>query len=517
MFASLLALQITLAAAPAVPEASQVFALPEAQFLEAVREDLRALRLFADGLDRIQSQLAPHAALFKNEDRLFTPDEKRVLLSTWAAIYDYVFSIEEIRRRYWDFVKLPHKRSQHVWGFVLTHAALTTELAHGLAFADAAAGQKQLEVLLDEPSPELGIPNGAFADFKLKVIHVSTATQLFTGDEYRKQILGAMKELGVLDSPDGLWALQQMHKSSEAARKILQKRGIKLFATNALDILADSAMEGFFPVQKNVAEWMGDTRVHRKGKPLISREQALGLLERMEPGDIIVARQNWYLSNVGLPGFWPHAEIYLGTPEELAACFDADPEVQAFVSAIGGTKKLSAYLAARFPEKWKAYQGRDAHGDPLRIIESISEGVSFTGIEHGMRVDYLGVMRPRLSKAAKAQAIVRAFEYQGRPYDFNFDFFSDSTLVCTELVYKSYAPATGKNGLRIELVDVAGRKTLPANLLVQLFDSEFGREDRQLDFVAFLDGREKTRSAVEGDAEAFRVSWKRVKWDIALK
>ncbi len=36
----------------------------------------------------------------------------------------------------------------------------------------------------------------------------------------------------------------------------------------------------------------------------------------MEPGDIIVARQNWYLSNIGLPGFWPHAELYVGTPEE---------------------------------------------------------------------------------------------------------------------------------------------------------------------------------------------------------
>jgi hypothetical protein len=238
----------------------------------------------------------------------------------------------------------------------------------------------------------------------------------------------------------------------------------------------------------------------------------------MEPGDIIVARQNWYLSNIGLPGFWPHAELFVGTREQLAAAFDADAGVKAWVATLPGQPKtFSEYLARAFPEKWAAYGGQDDHGDPIRILESISEGVSFTGLEHGMRVDYLGVMRPRLPKVEKARAIARAFAYQGRPYDFNFDFFSDSTLVCTELVYKAYAPSEDMKGLRIELVDVAGRRTLPANELVKLLDREAGRQDRQLDFVAFLDGREGQRAAVEGDAEAFRQSYRRMKWDIAQK
>jgi hypothetical protein len=70
-------------------------------------------------------------------------------------------------------------------------------------------------------------------------------------------------------------------------------------------------------------------------------------------------------------------------------------------------------------------------------------------------------------------------------------------------------------GLRIDLVDVAGRRTLPANEFVRLFDSELGQPDRQFDFVAFLDGREKERDAIEGDVDSFRSSWRRMKWDIA--
>jgi hypothetical protein len=241
-------------------------------------------------------------------------------------------------------------------------------------------------------------------------------------------------------------------------------------------------------------------------------------MEKMEPGDIVVARQNWFLSNIGLPGFWPHAELYLGVPDMLAAYFDADEEVKTWLATLPGKPKtLSEHLSKAFPAKWAKYTGKDEHGDPIRIIESISEGVSFTGPEHGLRVDYMGVMRPRLSKKDKAQAIIRAFTYQGRPYDFNFDFFSDQTLVCTELVYKSYAPSKDVKGIQIGLVDVAGRRTLPANEIVKLFDLEYDKPDRQLDFVAFLDGREDKKGAIEEDALTFRKSYQRMKWDIAQK
>jgi len=179
---------------------------------------------------------------------------------------------------------------------------------------------------------------------------------------------------------------------------------------------------------------------------------------------------------------------------------------------------FTGWLAARHPEKWRAYQaGTDFQGhSPIRVIESISEGVSFTAVEHALVVDYLGVLRPRLPKVEKARAIARAFEYQGRPYDFNFDFFSDATLVCTELAVKAYAPSPDMKGLSLPLVDVAGRMTLPANDLVRLFDEGYDRPDRQLDFVAFLDGNEERKAAARADLAAFRKSWRRVNWDVLL-
>ncbi|RYZ36765.1 MAG: protein tyrosine phosphatase [Myxococcaceae bacterium] len=527
--ASLLITWLTLASPPADPPSAtapataqvprDVYALDEAAFVAQARRDLEALRLGTEGLRRVRAEALRSRELYRRKQSVpYTPDEKQLLVSTWAAFFDCFVSTEVVRQRYWDFLKVPSltQPKKHAWGFLLTHAALAAELSQGLHYADLTGGQSQLEVLLDESVPEYGLPPRAFARFKEKVLHVGTSTQLFTGDGYRATLSPILAKAGVLDEPGVPAMLQAMRADSQAARSRLLKRGPVLFAKAVADLTQDTTARAVFPVQKTVAEWMGDTRVHRVGKPLISREQTLKLVEKLAPGDILVARQNWFLSNIGLPGFWPHAELYVGTAQDLALTFDADPEVKAWVATLPGhPQTFTGHLAQAFPTKWAEYTGKDLHGDPLRIIESISEGVSFTGTEHGMHVDYLGALRPRVSQVEKARAILRAFTFQGRPYDFNFDFFSDQTLVCTELVWKSYAPAKDMKGLDIPLVNVAGRRTLPANEIVRVFDAEYGTPTRQFDFVAFLDGREAQGDAVEANAEVFRYTYRRMKWDIA--
>lgn len=521
-----LAATVLLAAAPTPPPEvpkEGVYALSDVDFVDQARRDLAALHRYANGLRRVQQQLDDQKGLFHQKStKAYSEDEKRILLTAWAAVFDYTMSAEIIRQRYWDFLKLPPTNDanvqKHAWGFLLTHGALTTELAHGLKFSDRTAGDNQLETLLDEPSAEYGIPPRAFAQFKYKVIHVATATQLMTGDTYLLGLKPTLEKAHVLSESEVKWVLQEMKLNSKAARDRLLKRGVTLFAKNAADIAKDTTMQSIFPVQKGVAEWMGDTRVRRIGKPLIKREQVEGILKKMQPGDIVLERQNWFISNIGLPGFWPHAELYLGSPAEFAAYFDADAEVQAYVKSVDPKlTKLSELLASKYAEKWKGFLGKDMHGEDVRIMEAISEGVSFSGIGHAMVNDYIAVMRPRLSKSDKAKAMVRAFQYQGKPYDFDFDFFSDSALVCSELVWKAYLPSKGMKGLNIPLTNVAGRMTLPPNDIVRVFDAEAGKEDRQLDFVAFLDGREKTQDAVEADEATFRATYRRQKWDILQK
>ncbi len=95
-----------------------------------------------------------------------------------------------------------------------------------------------------------------------------------------------------------------------------------------------------------------------------------------------------------------------------------------------------------------------------------------------------------------AAAIAVAFSHLGKPYDFEFDFFSTDKLVCTELVYRAY-----DKDMNFPLVDVMGRRTLPPTEMVRYFADNHSKPDRELDFVAFYDGKENLAHAVESNAE----------------
>ena len=120
------------------------------------------------------------------------------------------------------------------------------------------------------------------------------------------------------------------------------------------------------------------------------------------------------------------------------------------------------------------------------------------------------------ASAHTAIALLRAFAYAGRPYDFDFDFQTDASLVCTELIYKSYEPSARYKGISIAPQIIVGRLAIPANDYAVNFDREYGHANQQWDLVAFLDGNERQGRATEGDVEQFRASGQRAKWHVLL-
>jgi 1-acyl-sn-glycerol-3-phosphate acyltransferase len=243
------------------------------------------------------------------------------------------------------------------------------------------------------------------------------------------------------------------------------------------DDVRDLAGGGFYRVSSFVSTLIGDARLRapRQGRALISPEQFAELRGKLLPGDILIERRNWYLSNAFLPGYWPHAALYVGTVDELRALgVAADPRV---------SRKLAAFAAP------------DAAGHRHAVIEATSEGVVFTSAEHSIgEADGVAVLRPRVDDDARREIIARAFDHAGKPYDFDFDFFSADKLVCTELVYRATA-----GHVDLPLVEILGRRTLPALEVVRYALSEKGRE--QLEFVALLDGDEAAGRAEWADEQ----------------
>lgn len=175
--------------------------------------------------------------------------------------------------------------------------------------------------------------------------------------------------------------------------------------------------------------------VNKKGK-LVTKEICEQARSLMQPGDVLVTRHKYALTNFFLPGFWPHAAMYVGSQGERDA------------------------WNIRFPSDiQKRLKGHES------TFEALKDGVLFRPLESTLAVDAFVILRPTLSRKGIKQAIERIAEHEGKKYNFDFDFFRSDRLVCTELMYRAY---DGIEHMNIELKERAGRPTLSAEDLLDL-------------------------------------------------
>jgi len=478
-------------------------------FQQRVAADQRAFGILRANLQQAAAFAHSRPELFspsrQKKNDLLAREDKLAIWNSWSSVLDSIAGLDVIRREHKKF-DLFHDRKQRNSSFAIANAAFLAGYRHALEFIALADNNPALDTILNEAVPELGIPAGTFDRFKFRFLNVAIASEFAALQVIAKSYGAGPQELHAAINEDSrvIW---QMGKG----------KGHELTLKNALAVVQKTGFSAWFPLQKGVSEWMGDTKVARKHSHLISVRQIAEMGKRLQPGDILFERHEWYLSNLGLPGFWTHVALYIGTPEERSAYFN-DAGVRAWVKGEGvADGNLEKLLQQRYPTTYANGMAPREQGHPARILEAISEGVAFTSLEYSGASDSIGVIRPRLSKREKAMAIMRAFHYSGRPYDFNFDFQTDSALVCSELIYKAYEPVRGMQGIRFPLTEVLGRKVSTPNGMVRQFAEQLGTPAAQADFVLFIDGFEKEKRAVESTPEQFLASWQRPNWHILIQ
>lgn len=482
----------------------------DGDFQKRISLDSRAFGIVRAGLQRAVDFACSRPDLFNPENNgkkvLLTRQDKLAIWNTWSSVLDNLAALDSIRSKHAK-PNLLQDKDRCSADFALNYACFLAGYRYALELIALSDKNPAMDTILNEAVPELGITAGTFGRFKYRFLNVAAATEF--------------SALQVIDKSCSDGVSKELRPAIDEDNRIIWKMGKGeghiLTVKNAVAVVQKTAFTAWFPVQKNVSEWMGDTKVRRKGTHLISGDQIGSLRKRLQPGDILFERHEWYLSNMGLPGFWTHAAMYVGTPEERRTFF-SDPKTIAWVKGQGiADGDLEKLLKKRYPKVYATSTTSLENGYSPRILEAISEGVSFTSLEYSGAADSIGVLRPRLAKPEKALAILRAFHYVGRPYDFNFDFETDSSLVCSELIYKAYEPAPDMKGLRFPMSEIMGRKVSTPNGMVRQFDEQYGRGGTQSDFVLFLDGFEKEKRAIESTLEQFRRSWRRPNWHILIQ
>ena len=395
------------------------------------------------------------------------------------AYVNYRAALLRIVWKYQDYAHAPDE-AQRLRAFLASYTAASVLYEASVKFVTLFANAPDAMRKLNEAEPLWNIPPGLYDKVRRSLADPENRQLL----RHAQQFYRSHREDFARQQLATATPFDQFHAAIARADRTIQQSTLVAWsagATTPLTEARDAGQETFYRAQTFLATWIGDTKVRAPhgGHALIRPAQVEELRARLKPGDVMLERRNWFLSNAFLPGYWPHSALYVGTAEDMKRLgLDRDPRVQ---------------------KHWQKFVSRDEQGHERVIIEAISEGVVFTALEHSVgEADAAAFLRPNLSPERLKEVIARAFSHAGKPYDFEFDFFSSDKLVCSEVVYRAF-----DGDIKLPLVDVMGRKTLPPIEIVRQCVLERARPPEQFSFVAYLDGNDAKGRAVFANEKAF--------------
>ncbi|GAB5560158.1 MAG: hypothetical protein SynsKO_18050 [Synoicihabitans sp.] len=443
-------------------------------------EDERELMAVINGLEDLESRFrkfeidlnAGERSYYRPED----DDEMRRMFVTYLSLRSALI------RMAWHYERFDQVResSPRLRAQLLHYTAAALLYDYSARFVLAFEDSEQAQRKLNEGEPRWGLDAGIYDRIRTNLANLSHRQWLVREWDFYRNNLSLWSEVGLgPDDPNPYAKFHAVIGDAGARTAELGERILPYKVATAWSELRRVFGGGYYRASAAISTLVGDAKIRapRDGRSLITPELVEELRPMLQPGDVLIERRNWYLSNAFLPGYWPHAALYVGSPQDLVDL------------GLGNDPGVAAWEALGSPV--------DEAGYAMRVIEAVSEGVIFTSLEHSVgEADAVVVLRPRVTQAQRRSAIARAFSHAGKPYDFDFDFFSSDRLVCTELVYRAYGDM-----VELPLVEIMGRKTLPAINIVEAW-----AKGEDWDFVAMLDGDEDTGRCEWGDETTLRES-----------
>lgn len=282
------------------------------------------------------------------------------------------------------------------------------------------ASQPQVRKIVDRGDAGLGNAGGQLDG--LTRDYLDLARRYRTHDTVN--FLRAHRDLIELDDVHRVW-LRERVAASPSARTLRAHWLVPLgeFAGETANLvesdlkrLGDAAMGG---ASQGFGNAVGAVQF-RRGKLFDDPAAEAAVRAVLQPGDILLEKTPFRLTDRFIPGHWGHVAIWLGSEAEMRAILGDDP------------------LLAAHARELAAGAG---------VCEALRDGVQLNPLSRFLDVDDVAVLRCQLTPAELAQHLRRSLRQLGKDYDFNFDVETADRIVCSELVYQVFtgiAWPTGK-------------------------------------------------------------------------
>lgn len=324
---------------------------------------------------------------------------------------------------------------EHLPVFMTAFAAACVVMRADRFVVDAAAGCPVLWKKLDEADVRTGIPRKSFTTIFKSVSHPLHVRRFLQAADFYQQHRAQIAEMADhewLDSMVELLAAEESHierRRRDAVKRFILYRWFSFLRRHRS--AWKQVMFGCFEASGRAVAALRQPGVKPAGaaKRVTPAMQRLALAHA-SPGDVFVTRHDDALSNLFLPGYWPHVALFLGTTDQLRDLGIATPS--------GCT-------------------------DQAWFLESKKDGVRIRPATETLEVDALVMLKTPLVGEPLRHGLQRAVSHAGKSYDFLFDFRTADRMVCTEVVYRGFH---GIGPITFQLHEVGGRLCLPAEALI---------------------------------------------------
>lgn len=414
--------------------------------LSTIERELKALNSLNQALATVlQDAMSPQQLTAIINKQLFSPVEDEAIAYWFARFIN-------IRRNLWDVVNTSinnargNSKSQagYDWHyFVLAYSAICSLVRMDRFLVSKVAYDKIIQRKLNEAFPDHRIERKQYSEIykalflPANAIRIHQAHRTFK-KQYKAITQAVAGDTGLQDIVSKL-PRQERYIDLSWRRYFLSWLGSRRHAWRRRG--ASARQKSVFAVLEYSGRFAAEFKL--PGSKKVTQGIRADLKAILQPGDIFITRHRRALTNLFLPGDWPHAALYIGDEQDR--------------------QELNIDTGSRYLKYWS---GENC------TFEALKDGVRFRTLDETLGVDAFVVIRPFFSKAAIREALARAVSHAGKGYNFDFDFFRSDHLVCTELIYRAF---DGINGIPIPLKERMGRKTLSAEDILDLaLDTDWG-------------------------------------------